>query len=322
MKCTNKKRTGLLCFCCIAAIFVSSCKKEQVVLEHPYSLYEAGTTDTTNSYFAENLCVTDKVDFGTDQVQSSVAEAAGVFNTTTKEVAYSQHLFDKMYPASTTKVLTAYIILKNCNLEDQVTVSREAVANMAGSSVCGIAEGDTLCVRDLLYGLMLVSGNDAANALAEYYSGSVEAFAEEMNREAKALGATGSHFVNANGLPDENHYTTVYDMYLIFQAAIQMPDFLTIISSPSYNVSYSGAAGDTVSKTWKNTNKYLNEEVKAPEGIQVVGGKTGTTNAAGYCLVLLSENQKGENIVSIVFKADGRSNLYLLMNEILETFAK
>ena len=322
MRCTNKKRAGLLCFCCIAAIFMSSCKKEQVVLEHPYSLYETGTTDTTNSYFAENLCVTDKVDFGTDQVQSSVAEAAGVFNTTTKEVTYSQHLFDKMYPASTTKVLTAYIILKNCNLEDQVTVSKEAVANMAGSSVCGIAEGDTLSVRDLLYGLMLVSGNDAANALAEYYSGSVEAFAEEMNREAKALGATGSHFVNANGLPDENHYTTVYDMYLIFQAAIQMPDFLTIIGSPSYDVSYSGAAGDTVSKTWNNTNKYLNEEVKAPEGIHVVGGKTGTPNAAGYCLVLLSENQKGENIVSIVFKADGRSDLYLLMNEILETFAK
>lgn len=322
MKCTNKKKAGLLCFCCIAAIFMNSCGTEQAVLDHPYSLYdETGTAYTTGSLFAENLCVTDKIDFGTDQVQSSVAEAAGVFNTSTKEVTYSQHLFKKMYPASTTKILTAYIILKNCNLEDNVTVSKEAVANMAGSSVCGIAEGDTLTVKDLLYGLMLVSGNDAANALAEHYSGSVEAFAQEMNREAKALGATGSHFVNANGLPDEKHYTTVYDMYLIFQAAVQLPDFITIISSPSYDVSYTNGAGETVSKTWKNTNKYLNDEVKAPEGIKVVGGKTGTTNAAGYCLVLLSENQKGENIISIVFKADGRSDLYLLMNEILKTFA-
>lgn len=97
---------------------------------------------------------------------------------------------------------------------------------MADSSKCGLAAGDVLTVRDLLYGLLLVSGNDAANVLAEYYSGSIDKFAEEMNREAKALGATQSHFVNANGLPDDDHYTTIYDMYLIFQAAIQTQDLL------------------------------------------------------------------------------------------------
>ncbi len=321
MRCTNKIRTGLLCFCCIAAIFMNGCGAEKVVLEHPYSLYETKTSAETSPLFAEDLCVTEKINFGTDQVQSTVAEAAGVFNTTTKEVTYSQNLFDRMYPASTTKVLTAYIILKNCKLDDKVTVSKDAVANMAGSSVCGIAEGDTLTVRDLLYGLMLVSGNDAANALAEYYSGSVNAFAKEMNEEAKALGATGSHFVNANGLPDEKHYTTVYDMYLIFQAAINLPDFVSIISTPSYDVTYTSGNGESVTKTWKNTNKYLNGEATAPEGIQVIGGKTGTTNAAGYCLVLLSTNSRKENIISIVFKADGRSNLYMLMNQILEGFA-
>ncbi len=321
MKCTNKKRTGLLCFICITAIFMNGCGTQKVALEHPYSLYESKASAEASPLFAENLCVTEKINFGTDQVQSTVAEAAGVFNTTTKEVTYSQNLFKKMYPASTTKVLTAYVILKNGNLDDKVTVSKEAVANMGGSSVCGIAEGDILTVRDLLYGLMLVSGNDAANALAEYCSGSVEAFAKEMNKESKALGATGSHFVNANGLPDDKHYTTVYDMYLLFQAALSLPEFVSIINTPSYDASYTNASGETVTKTWKNTNKYLSEEVKAPEGIQVIGGKTGTTNAAGYCLVLYSTNRKKENIISIVFKADGRSNLYLLMNEILAGFA-
>ena len=122
----------------------------------------------SGSFFASNLCVTDNFDYGTDQTDSQVAEGAGVFNLDTKEVLYSQNLFGKLYPASTTKILTAYIIIRSCNLDDSVTVSETAVQGMSDSSVCGIQAGDVLTVRDLLYGLMLVSGNDAANALAEY----------------------------------------------------------------------------------------------------------------------------------------------------------
>ena len=192
---------------------------------------------------------------------------------------------------------------------------------MADSSKCGLAAGDVLTVRDLLYGLLLVSGNDAANVLAEYYSGSIDKFAEEMNREAKALGATQSHFVNANGLPDEDHYTTVYDMYLIFQAAIQTQDFIDIIHTQSYDAAYQNASGNTVTQTWESTNRYLNGQTTEPEDITVIGGKTGTTNAAGYCLVLYSKNKKGDDIVSIVYKGKTRSDMYTLMNQILSTFA-
>ena len=212
--------------------------------------------------------------------------------------------------------------IKYGNLDDKVTVSSEAVSNLAGSSLCGVQAGDQLTVRDLLYGLMLVSGNDAANVLAEYYSGSVEKFAKVMNKEAKALGATKSHFVNANGLPDEKHYTSVYDMYLIFQEAIKLQDFVDIIKTDSIDVSYADANGNTVSKTWTNTNQYLKGETQSPDGITVIGGKTGTTNAAGYCLVLYSQNKKGQDIISIVYKGDSRSSMYTLMNEILSTFAK
>lgn len=135
------------------------------------------------------------------------------------------------------------------------------------------------------------------------------------------MGASRSHFVNPNGLPDENHYTSVYDLYLIFQNAVQDQTFLDIISTMSYDVVYTDVNGASVERTWENTNQYLTGKEKAPEGITVVGGKTGTTGAAGYCLVLYSYNASGQPIVSIVLKADGKSNLYLLMNEMLSGFA-
>lgn len=147
---------------------------------------------------------------------AKTAEGAGAFNIDTHQVLYSQNLFEKLYPASTTKILTAYIILKNCDLNATVTVSHDAANPGHSSSVCGLKEGDVITVQDLLYGLLLESGNDAAIALAEYCSGSVEEFAKLMNSTAKSFGATNSSFVNPSGLPDENHYTTIYDMYLIF----------------------------------------------------------------------------------------------------------
>ena len=318
-------RKGLMCILlCICMLLISGCGTETVISDayEAYSgnVYQTGSVTDTLTTFTDSLCVTADVNYGTDQTTSSVAEGAGVFNVTEGEVTYSQNLFEQLYPASTTKILTAYIILKNGCLTDTVTVSENAADQDSDSSICGINAGDVITVEDLLYGLMLASGNDAAIALAEYYSGSVDAFADEMNAVAQSLGATNSHFVNPNGLPDEDHYTTVYDMYLIFAEAISLDSFVTIISSTSYDATYTDADGETVEKTWSNTNKYLTGEEDAPEGITVIGGKTGTTNAAGYCLVLYSVNSDGDDIISIVFKADGRSDLYLLMGQMLEEF--
>lgn len=144
-----------------------------------------------------------------------MAEGAGTFNLATNTVTYAQNIYEKLYPASTTKILTAYIALKYGNLEDYVTVSENAADQASDSSVCGLKAGDVVQLKDLLYGMMLKSGNDAAIAIAEHIGGSVEGFADMMNQEALAMGATRSHFVNPNGLPDENHYTSVYDLYLI-----------------------------------------------------------------------------------------------------------
>mgnify|MGYP000013626064 FL=1 len=261
------------------------------------------------------------MNIGNDTTDSQVAEGAGTFNLATNTVTYAQNIYEKLYPASTTKILTAYIALKYGNLEDYVTVSENAADQASDSSVCGLKAGDVVQLKDLLYGMMLKSGNDAAIAIAEHIGGSVEGFADMMNQEALAMGASRSHFVNPNGLPDENHYTSVYDLYLIFQNAVQDQTFLDIISTMSYDVVYTDVNGAGVERTWENTNQYLTGKEKAPEGITVVGGKTGTTGAAGYCLVLYSYNASGQPIVSIVLKADGKSNLYLLMNEMLSGFA-
>ena len=322
MKCTSK----ILCILCIATIFVTGCGANNS-LSNAYDAYSYTNSftntdlDVNADYYANDLCVTNSINFGTEETYSNVAQGAGVFNVTTNEVLYNQDIFKQLYPASTTKILTAYVILKDCNLGDFVTVSKDAATQAKDSSTCGLKAGDIITVNDLLYGLMLLSGNDAAEALAEYHSGSVEEFAKVMTEEAHKLGATNSQFKNPSGLPDKEHYTTVYDMYLIFNEAIKNEKFVEIISCSSKNVIYTDSDGDTVEKTFNNHSRYRTGKVKTPEGFQVIGGKTGTTYDAGYCLVLYSKNPVGDDIISIVFKADGTHNLYLLMNQILSKFA-
>lgn len=325
MKCTNKIRSigiiGML------SVLLCGCGAGNKTLVNAYDAYSYNNSFTNQNvsvsedYYASDLCVTNTINFGTEDTYSEVAQGAGVFNITTKEVLYNQDIFKQLYPASTTKILTAYIIIRDCDLGETVTVSKLAATQSKDSSVVGLNEGDRVTVRDLLYGLMLLSGNDAAEALAEFHSGSVEAFAEEMTRTAHELGATNSQFRNPSGLPDKEHYTTVYDMYLIFQEALKQDTFVEIISSDKKNAVYTDKNGNSVEKTFTNHGRYKDGRVKTPEGFQIIGGKTGTTYDAGYCLVLYSKNPSGDDIISIVFKADGTHNLYLLMNQILSEFA-
>ncbi len=313
--------------CLLTGMMAAGGGKDAVSLEQPYDIYRttrsagiaATETATVHPYFAEQLCVADAADINTEQTDAQVAEGAGVFDLNSRSVVYAKNIYKKLYPASTTKILTAYLTLKYCeDLDVTTTVSRNAADQAADSSVCGLKEGDVLRIRDLFYGMLLRSGNDAAIVIAEHISGSVEAFAELMNREAAMLGATQSHFVNPNGLPDPEHYTSVYDLYLMLAAAVKYETFVDAIHMDAYTASYRDAAGAAVQKTWENTNLYINGQAEAPDGIEIIGGKTGTTNDAGYCLALYSRKASGEELISIVLKADVRANLYLLMNEMLE----
>ena len=185
------------------------------------------------------------------------------------------------------------------------------------SSVCGLQAGDTLTLYDLLCGLLLQSGNDAGIAIAEHVSGSEEAFVSLMNEEAKKLGATGTNFTNPHGLQDENHYTTAYDLYLMFNAALQDERFVEILEKTTYSASITGGDGTARTQEWSPTNYYALGEAKAPDGVRVLGGKTGTTDEAGSCLILYSEDIENRPYISIVMGADEKSILYDEMSALL-----
>lgn len=269
-------------------------------------------------FFAKDLCVTDG-DVSLDNYDAdSSLHAAGLFDVSEHKVVYAQDCFDKIYPASTTKILTAYVALKYGNLDDVVTVSANALDLPSDASVCDLEVGDQLTLRDLLYGLILQSGNDAAVAIAEHISGSVEEFANLMNQEAAGLGATKSHFVNPHGLEDPDHYTTAYDLYLIFQADIQNTDFMDIISESSYTSNISGASGERT-LTWKATNYYAQGKATPPDGVKVIGGKTGTTDEAGSCVILYEEADNGNCYISVVMGASSKPVLYADTTALLQS---
>ena len=266
--------------------------------------------------FAQDLCVASE-DVPLEGFEDDTAlHGAGLFNLEDDTVVYGYHLYDRLYPASTTKILTAYIALKYGNMDDQVTVSANATDFNWDESVCGLQTGDTLTMYDLVCGLLLHSGNDAAVAIAEHISGSVDAFVELMNSEAAALGATGSHFVNPHGLHDDNHYTTAYDLYLIFNACLEDERFVEIISLNPYTATITGADGTTRTETWIPSHFYGSGDAQAPEGIRVIGGKTGTTSKAGNCVIVYDEDADGTAYISVIMGAEDKTILYEEMNQL------
>lgn len=265
--------------------------------------------------FAQKLCVISN-DASNDKTQLD-AKAGALFDVTDSSVLYSQNAYDKIYPASITKVMTAILAIEDGTLSDEVTVTDASVITEPGASLCGIKPGDKLTLDQLLYGLLLPSGNDAADAIAVHMSGSVDAFVKKMNEKAKELGATHTNFMNPNGLSNDNHYTTAYDLYLIFNEALKLPQFKKIIGTDSFTANYKNGAGEDVTKIWTVGNLYQKGTRKPPDGVKVLGGKTGTTQAAGYCLIQAEDDAKGKEYISVVLGADSREALYDNMTNVI-----
>lgn len=352
MKCIVKKSLAVL-LAVSFTVSVIGCGTE-IELEEPYDLFETtqqyipianqreradsgkedgaqstqkdSASDETNAgnkdedpsaFFAQNLCVGGSENTTAEGITEELSYAAGLFDLTNRTIPYARNIYEQVYPASTTKILTAYVALKYGDLTAKGTVSEAALQLEEGSSVCGLSVGDQIDLNQLLYGLILCSGNDAANAIAELVSGSTEEFVKRMNEEARALGATKSNFRNAHGLPDEQHYTCVYDLYLIFEAAMKDERFRQIINTRDFTAEYVNSQGEPVTKAWETSNLYLKGEKEVPQGITVIGGKTGTTLDAGSCLVLYSETEAKKPYISIVMKAPSRDELYQQMTELL-----
>lgn len=272
------------------------------------------------SSMASDLGVANE-DIALEDVQLTVG-AAALFSESDRQVLYAKNVHQKMYPASITKIMTALVALKYGNLDEVVTVGEECKEIEEGSSVCEIEVGDRLTLRQLLYGLMINSGNDAAMTIAVHVGGSVESFVSMMNEEAKEIGATNTHFVNPHGLQDEEHYTTVYDVYLMFHEALKYDTFQDMIGKSNYYATYTDASGEETGIMWESTNHYFINEAIPPEDVTVVGGKTGTTSEAGACLCLYSKDKYGDPYISIILNAETKEVLYQEMNELLSKINK
>lgn len=267
--------------------------------------------------FAADLCVVSG-DTLLDTVALEEDQEGLLLDIKNKQVLYSKGAYDRVYPASITKIMTALLAFQYGNMEDVVTISEENITLEEGSQVIGFQVGDKVTMDELVHGLLVYSGNDAASAIATHIGGSTEKFVDMMNSYAAQLGCTRTHFTNPHGLQDENHYTTPYDIYLMLKEALRFPEFTQITQLGSYTISYKNSDGTEVNTPLTATDHYLTGEATAPKGITVLGGKTGTTSDAGNCLALLSQNAYGDPYVSIVMGASTKELLYQQMSSLLE----
>ena len=227
------------------------------------------------------------------------AESAILMDADTGVILYAKDIHKKSYPASTTKLLTCLIAMERGNLDDMVPFSHEAVFTVpVGGSNMGMDEGESITLEEALYGILVASANEVANAVGEYVSGSIEDFIADMNERAAQLGCTDSHFMNTNGLHDDNHYTSAYDLALISSRFFQNEMLCKIGNTPRYHFEATATQPDDFYKN--NKHRLINGEIPY-EGI--VGGKTGYTDDARQTLVTCAE-RNGMKLVCVVLNEE------------------
>lgn len=286
-------------------------------IKNEFADYQVKDSEKRADSFASDLCVVsgDKL---LDSVSLEDGQEGLLLNLSSREVLYAKGAYERVYPASITKIMTALLAFQYGNMDDVVTITQDNVTLEEGSQVVGFQPGDQVTMDQLIHGLLVYSGNDAASAIAAHIGGTEAEFVNMMNDYAAQLGCTGTHFTNPHGLQDENHYTTPYDIYLMLKEALNYPEFTKITQLSSYNVTYKNSEGADMSISLMATDHYLTGEATAPKGITVLGGKTGTTSDAGNCLALLCQDAYGEPYISIIMGASTKEILYQQMNSLLE----
>ena len=226
------------------------------------------------------------------------AVSAALIDGKTGEVLGEKEGSLQIYPASTTKILTCIIALEEgkAKLDGDAVISSRAMSQ--DGTLLGLRPDMPLSLREVLYGMMLVSGNDAAVSVAETVGGSYERFIEMMNEKAASIGVSHSHFVNPNGLTDKDHYTTARDMVQIAAYAMRNPDFREIVKEPTYHMTYRNGLWRGI----ENRNEFLTSGYEGANGV-----KTGMTEAAGECLVASAE-RNGELLIVAFYDDTNRWN--------------
>ena len=326
---TPKRRRQLILMAAagvvIAAIFIIfavSRAQNTLVLPMQWSNKNMAYTDTdqtamrTPDAFTSGLCVGENSTTGSD-ITLQGNESGALFSLDDKKVLFSHDMYKKIYPASITKIMTAIVALKHGNMDDTVTINWQDVELESGSQVAGLAIGDQVTMSALMNGMLVHSSNDCAQAIAHHVGGTMDNFVAMMNEELTELGCTGSHFTNPTGLHDDNHYTTVYDIYLMLNEALKYDTFVSIMQTSVYAMNITSASGASRTIQLDSTDHYLTGEETAPQNVTVLGGKTGTTSEAGNCLALASQNAYGQYYISIIVGAETKAVLYEDMTTLL-----
>ncbi len=324
MKCTNRNIKGrILAMIAAASLLVVGCGSNEYdmayKLNNDVSSFQltSTTAQETLTPFAADLCVVGDKDVSASGVSLSDVGAAALFNLKSLDTVYAKNANEQLHPASLTKIMTALVAIKYGSPDQMLTASENVRITEQGAMLCGLNPGDQMTLDQALHVLLLMSANDVAVLIAEGVAGSVEEFVSLMNEEAAAIGATNCNFTNPNGLTEEGHYMTAYDLYLVFQEALQYDLFNQIIQMSSYTSTYRDRNGNEKSLDIKTSNRYLRGSYEMPTNVTVIGGKTGTTIAAGSCLILLARSSDGTPYISVILKDSSGDQLYADMTDLL-----
>ena len=267
---------------------------------------------------AEELCLV----ANEDQYDASrfAAGFAGLFADGDREVVYAKNALEKMYPASMTKLMTELLVVENVpDLSAKTKLTDPEIFKLDdGASVAYLFPNGTYSISDLLYALFVPSGNDAANALAVYTAGSIPAFVQMMNRRADELGMVNTHYANTHGMHAADHYTTVYDMYLLARECAKHENLLMYSVTRAKTIVCIQEDGTEYEQSYRSGNSYLLGYTVPPTGVTIIGAKTGTTREAGNCLTLILTGSFGSTYVAVLGKCNGYEPLYTQMNTLLE----
>ncbi len=258
------------------------------------------------SFATENASVQNAIELEKSSL-NIYANNAILIEENTGDILYEKNAYEKLYPASTTKILTAILVLENCYLNEIVTVSQSALdAVPSGYTRAKLQANEQFSVQELLYIMLIPSANDAANVLAEHVAGSISAFADLMNKKAKEIGLINSHFTNPSGIHDENLYTTPYDLAILARYAMNIDLFKEIVKTTSYTVP-STSIHPAEDRILKNSNLLLDPNNKDYYYEYATGIKTGFTDEAGNCLVASAKKNDIE-FIAVCLKEKSNQN--------------
>ena len=302
---SERRKNRTTAFLCITAVVLAVCAVRMQIIRHTPSA-EAGKVNSLAALEGAAEAATEAVTEPPAPVQDIPvhSKSALLLERKSGEEKYRKNAGERLAPASLTKIMTAVVVLDNSpGLEEKVTLSEELFEPLykQNAALAGFEPGERVRVIDLLYGAMLPSGAEAAEALAAYISGSDRAFVEAMNQKAAELGMENTHFSNVTGLPDDNHYSTAEDLAKLLRHALENQTFRKIFTSERYSTASTNRHPDGITV---RSSMFRSLPDASFSGVTILGGKTGYTDEAGLCLASLAKSG-GTEYILITLGAEG-----------------